>query len=183
MWRLGVTEDREIWKKICEGDVAAFNRLYQENALRVGAFLRRITSNSQVVEDIVQETFTDFWKKPGSYDPDQGSLRAWLFGISRKRAANWWKKRDPAAPETKEPIAVCHLEISSILGDAMARLPEQQRLLLWLREVEGQSYEELATILDIPVGTVRSRLFAAREALRRIWYQGIPKKEVSRDVR
>ena len=50
-----------------------------------------------------------------------------------------------------------------------ARLPEKQRALIWLREVEGQSYAELAEILEIPVGTVRSRLFAAREELRRVW--------------
>jgi RNA polymerase sigma-70 factor, ECF subfamily len=55
------------------------------------------------------------------------------------------------------------------MGDALARLPKEQRALLWLREVEGQSYAELAVILEIPIGTVRSRLFAAREALRKIW--------------
>ena len=60
-------------------------------------------------------------------------------------------------------------EISSLIGDAFKRLDTEQRTLLWLREVEGQSYAELAKILEIPVGTVRSRLFAAREALRTIW--------------
>lgn len=178
-----MSEDREVWKKFCDGDVAAFNRMYQENAPRLLAFLRRITGNSEVAQDIVQETFSGFWKNPGSYNPDQGSLRAWLFGISRKRAANWWRKRDPAEPHADEPVSACRLEISSILGDALARLPEQQRLLLWLREVEGQSYEELATILEIPIGTVRSRLFTAREALRRIWHQGTPAKEVMHEVR
>ena len=59
----------------------------------------------------------------------------------------------------------------------LGQLPVEQRSLLWLREVEGQSYAELAAILDIPIGTVRSRLFAAREALRVIWHsapQGVP---------
>jgi RNA polymerase sigma-70 factor (ECF subfamily) len=60
-------------------------------------------------------------------------------------------------------------ETASLVGDAFARLPDEQRTLIWLREVEGQSYAELAEILEIPVGTVRSRLFAAREELRRIW--------------
>jgi RNA polymerase sigma-70 factor (ECF subfamily) len=55
------------------------------------------------------------------------------------------------------------------MGDAFRQLPEEQRTLLWLRAVEGLSYAELAVILAIPVGTVSSRLFAAREALRRIW--------------
>jgi RNA polymerase sigma-70 factor (ECF subfamily) len=56
-----------------------------------------------------------------------------------------------------------------VIADALQRLPEEQRMLLWLREVEGQSYAELAAILNIPLGTVRSRLFAARQALRAIW--------------
>jgi RNA polymerase sigma-70 factor, ECF subfamily len=178
-----VTEDREVWKQICDGDVTAFNGLYREQAPRLYAFLRRMTGNTEAAEDIVQETFTEFWKRPGRYDPDLGSLRAWLFGISRKYVAAWWRKRDTAAPETDELMSDCHVETSSILQDAMARLPDQQRMLIWLREVEGQSYEELAKILEIPVGTVRSRLFAAREALRRIWYGDRREKEVSDEVR
>ena len=61
-------------------------------------------------------------------------------------------------------------ETASLIGDAFAHLPEEQRTLIWLREVEGHSYAELAEILGIPVGTVRSRLFAAREELRRVWH-------------
>lgn len=142
-----------------------------------------MTGNTQAAEDIVQETFTEFWKGPCRYTPDSGSLRAWLFGISRKRAANWWRKQDRIAPDSDEPASTCHVEISSILEDAMARLPQEQRMLLWLREVEGQSYGELANIPGIPVGTVRSRLFAAREALRRIWCGDLREKEVSDEVR
>jgi RNA polymerase sigma-70 factor (ECF subfamily) len=56
-----------------------------------------------------------------------------------------------------------------MLLDTLDRLPTGQRTLLWLREVEGLSYDELAETLDIPLGTVRSRLFTAREALRRTW--------------
>ena len=66
-------------------------------------------------------------------------------------------------------MSVCQTETVSIVGDAFRRLAEEQRVLLWLREVEGQSYAELALILEVPLGTVRSRLFAAREALRKIW--------------
>lgn len=56
-----------------------------------------------------------------------------------------------------------------MVTDALRRLAVEQRTLLWLREVEGQTYEELAMIFGVPVGTVRSRLFAAREALRALW--------------
>jgi len=61
------------------------------------------------------------------------------------------------------------METSSLLSDALSHLSEEQRSLLWLREVERLSYGELAHALEIPVGTVRSRLFAAREALRKVW--------------
>ena len=63
----------------------------------------------------------------------------------------------------------CDLEHGFVIADALEHLPEEQRTLLWLREVEGQSYAELAVTLEIPVGTVRSRLFVARHALRAIW--------------
>ncbi len=65
-----------------------------------------------------------------------------------------------------------------MIADALRRLPEEQRMLLWLREVEGQSYAELASILNIPLGTVRSRLFAARQALRAIWLNAERKGDV-----
>ena len=64
------------------------------------------------------------------------------------------------------------------MGDAFSRLGTEERSLLWLREVEGQSYVELAEILEIPVGTVKSRLFVAREELRRIWHSGSTGKKV-----
>jgi RNA polymerase sigma-70 factor (ECF subfamily) len=93
-----------------------------------------------------------------------------LFGAARKRAADWWRKQGAASNReiVNEPAGP-PAEISSLISDAFARLPEEQQTLIWLREVEGQSYAELAVILEIPVGTVRSRLFAAREALRSIW--------------
>lgn len=178
-------EDHEVWTQICHGEITAFNAFYREQAPRLYAFVRRMTGNPQAAEDIVQETFTEFWKRPAKYNPDSGSLRAWLFGIARKRIADWWRKHDKAAPEVDEPVSTCQIETSSIVQDAMSRLPHQQRLLIWMREVEGQSYQELAQTLEIPVGTVRSRLFAAREALRRIWCGGLreDKEEVSDELR
>ena len=106
---------------------------------------------------------------PNGFQPERGPLRAYLCGIAGKRAADWWRKQGPSDPGTDNKVGVCQTETVSIMGDALRRLSEEQRKLLWLREVEGHSYEEIAVILEIPVGTVKSRLFAAREALRRIW--------------
>lgn len=79
------------------------------------------------------------------------------------------KGRDAAEAISAESASDFRAETSSLIGDAFKRLSEEQRTLLWLREVEGYSYAELADILEIPTGTVRSRLFAARGELRRVW--------------
>jgi len=160
--------DAELWKQICRGDSGAFDAFYRENAPRLKAFLRHATGNPQAAEDLMQETFTGIWQKPNGYLPELGSLRAYLYGIARKRAAQWWRTQRPHDDVAIEPAAAATETVSAI-SDALDRLPPEQRSLLWLREVEGQSYGELAKILDVPIGTVRSRLFTAREALRAIW--------------
>ncbi len=164
-----MADDRELWKKICERDADAFGVFYQENAPPLRAYLVQHLGDRQAAEDVLQEMFIQIWTRPNGFRPERGTLRAYLFGIARKRAAEWWRKRGPFDPETENKTSFCQTETVSIMGDAFRQLPEEQRTLLWLRAVEGLSYAELAVILAIPVGTVSSRLFAAREALRRIW--------------
>lgn len=150
-------------------DAKAFDEVYRENAPRLRAFLRQIVGSFQTAEDLTQEIFTQLWRQPDGFDPTRGSVRAYLFGIGKHRAAEWWRRSKPESPLEDDRYTACDLERGSVIADALERLPEEQRTLLWLREVEGQSYAELAVILDIPVGTVRSRLFMARHALRAIW--------------
>ena len=147
----------------------AFDAVYRENAPRLRAFLRQIVGSFQAAEDLTQEIFTQLWSHPNHFDPARGTLRAYLFGIGRHRAAEWWRRSKPQAPLLDDRCMACDPERDSVIADALSRLPEEQRSLLWLREVEGQSYTDLAIILGIPVGTVRSRLFMARHALRAIW--------------
>ena len=168
-----MADDHELWERICSRDANAFEAFYRDNAARLCAYLRQIVGNTQAAEDVMQETFTQIWRTPNGYRPELGSLRGYLFGIGRKLAAEWWRKRERIPEEqgekSGEEAAQAHASFSAV-GDAFSRLAEEQRSLLWLREVEGQSYAELAEILQIPVGTVKSRLFAAREELRRIWH-------------
>lgn len=165
--------DRELWEGIRIHDANAFESFYRGNAGRLCAYLQQLVGSRQAAEDVMQETFTQVWRLPNGFRPELGSLRGYLFGIGRKRAAEWWRKRERILEEQREKsgeeVVEAHASFSAIT-DAFSRLAEEQRSLLWLREVEGQSYAELATILQIPVGTVKSRLFAAREELRRIWH-------------
>ena len=150
-------------------DPDAFGALYRENAPRLRAFLRQIVGSLGTAEDLTQEIFTELWTRPDGFDPARGTIRAYLFGIGKHRAAEWWRRSKPEGSLPDDWCGDSNPERRSIMADALHRLPEEQRALLWLREVEGQSYAELAVLFNIPVGTVRSRLFMARQALQAIW--------------
>lgn len=164
-----MSNDRELWERICKGDARVFENFYQQNAPKLKGFLRQLLGETQAAEDVAQETFLQLWRRPNGFHPEDGSLRAYLFGVGRKRAAEWWRQRKPEMPEPAAAPERPRQEAGALVGDAFSRLEASQRSLLWLREVEGQSYEELSQILGIPLGTVRSRLFTAREKLRSIW--------------
>lgn len=174
--RLELADDRELWERICRGDARAFDAFYRMHGPKLEVFLRRLLGSRQAAEDIMQETFTAIWQHPNGFEPEQGTLRAYLFGIGRKRAAEWWRKQGPRKDAARSEPAECGTEAISLVTDALAQLSDEGRTLIWLREVEGYSYAELAQILEIPVGTVKSRLFGAREELRRVWQAAPPAK-------
>jgi RNA polymerase sigma-70 factor (ECF subfamily) len=161
-------DDHESWKALRAGNPEAFERFYREHAARLLSFLRRCLGDSKAAEDISQEAFLELWRRPNGFDPTRGTLKAYLFGIAAKRAAGWWRRRLPESPSQPErPVRPGDPPV--LMANALERVGPDTRSLLWLREVEGYSYQELAEMLEIPLGTVKSRLFAAREQLRRIW--------------
>ena len=162
-------EDRELWECISRGDIRAFDGFYRECAPCLLSFLRQMIGSKQAAEDITQDTFLQLWRQPNGFRPEKGRLRAYLFGIGKKRAAEWRRHNTPVADAGRDEGVTATGDASSVIADALSRLDPEQQDLLWLREVEGQSYAELAEILEIPMGTVKSRLFAAREELRGIW--------------
>jgi RNA polymerase sigma-70 factor, ECF subfamily len=167
--------DHELWERFCRGEAAAFEMLYRMHGPKLVMFLRRILGDQGAAEDVMQEMFSSIWQHPNGFEAEKGTLRAYLFGAARKRAADWWRKHGAAEESFQREPAETKGETASLLADAVSRLSVEGRALIWLREVEGYSYEELAAILEVPVGTVGSRLFAAREELRRIW-QAKPEK-------
>jgi RNA polymerase sigma-70 factor, ECF subfamily len=174
-----LVDDHELWKQIRLGDAQAFDAFYRELAPRVFGFVRQLIGNRQAAEDVMQETFTQLWRTPNGFDPEKGSLRGYLFGMARKGAAGWWRKHESNDGTLADESSSCTTELNSLVSDAFQKLDEDQRSLLWLREVEGQSYAELAQALEIPIGTVRSRLFTAREELRTVWHSERQVKKVA----
>jgi RNA polymerase sigma-70 factor, ECF subfamily len=165
-------DDQKVWEQFADGNTAAFDDLFHKYSGPLRNFARHYLGRRDAADDIVQETFLQLWKRPNGFDSSRGTLRQYLFGIARKRAAQW--KRDTPEPpfEALLETPAAHVGESTSIRTALLQLDQGQRGLLWLREVEGYSYAELAKILEIPEGTVKSRLFAAREALRRVWLGG-----------
>jgi len=166
--------DRELWERLRQGDAETFGAFYRQHAARLQAFLRRYLGDAKAAEDVAQEAFLQLWRRPNGFNPAGATLRAYLFGIAAKRAADWWRHRAREERSAASWQVGLRSEAPTLMEDALARLEPQPRSLLWLREVEGYSCAELAAMLDIPPGTVKSRLFTAREQLRRIWSGGRP---------
>ena len=143
-------------------------------------FARWLTRNSEEAEDLVQETYMKAWKAYASFRGDC-SLRTWLFVILRNtwfssQAVGWATQMEPLDEERHEAFLPIVLETpESLLVDqrrlsairtAISELPVAMREIILLREVEEMSYQEISTVLEVPIGTVMSRLARARRQLR-----------------
>jgi RNA polymerase sigma-70 factor, ECF subfamily len=151
-----------------------FDRLYETHGSRLRTFFRFALGNASAADDLTQETFLDLWSRgPIHLDPDRGGFPAYLLGVARKKAAEWWRRNASRAPNpASEPVSAQNRDL--LIQNALNQLPHDLRALLWMREVEGYSYDELKDIFQIPVGTVRSRLHNARHQIRTIWNQEAP---------
>jgi len=156
-----------------ESSLDRLRALYAEHAPMLLRYLYRLTGRRDEAEDLLQETFVQALKGLDRLEA-AASPKAWLFAIARHLGLNARQRRREmlpldgqlAAPADNEPDA--RLER---MREAIAALPEKQRDALQLRLGEGLTYEEIAVVLDIPVGTVRSRLHTAVRSLRELFNQ------------
>lgn len=166
------------------GDQAAFARIVGEYQRAVFAIAYRMTYDGAAAEDLTQEVFLRVWRKLDTFRLGE-PLKPWLLRVATRVCINALKKRRPAPMPTVgdeddqgEPLevpsalpdaseAAAKAEVATHLERAIAELPDDYRLVVTLRHVEELSYEEIAAALDLPLGTVKVRLFRARERLRR----------------
>ena len=166
----------ELVTRAQEGDRNAFSELVRIHSRGVLNVIYRMCGDMQVAEDAAQETFIQAWMKLKSYRP-QSSLRNWLYRIAVNSAIDMLRRdkrilsgeiedlnlRDSEpGPEAK----VASAERTELVQGAVLTLPDASRAVLVLREFEGLSYQEISESLEIPIGTVMSRLNYARKLLR-----------------
>jgi RNA polymerase sigma-70 factor (ECF subfamily) len=153
-----------------------FHRRLEGEIPRLRRYARALTRNAVRADDLVQETLVRALYKGHLWQPGT-DLRAWLFTIMHNQNVNEIRRaiRDDATVDlencsailtaTTDPTASRQLRE---LDHALAQLPEEQRQVILLVGLEGMSYEDAAAILDVPIGTIRSRLSRGRESLRKL---------------
>ncbi|MGA3325107.1 MAG: sigma-70 family RNA polymerase sigma factor [Terriglobia bacterium] len=161
--------DEELWQKVRKGDADAFADFYRAYAPPLRRFLHWYIGDFQAEEDVTQEIFLHLWRGPNGFNPSRAPLKRYLFGMARKRAADWWRRHPSTMASSVLESQMPAAEAGALLENALAHLDPESRTLVWLRQAEGYTYVELAEIFQIPLGTVRSRLFTARERLRQVW--------------
>lgn len=176
--------DQQLVERVQAGDKAAFDLLVRKYQHRVLKLVSRFVSDAAEAEDVAQEAFLKAYRALASFRGDS-AFYTWLYRIAINTAKNALvsNRRRPVDfdldlqdPEqydrharlkegdTPEGVLLTE-EIRSVVEKAMEQLPEDLRTAIVLRELEGMSYEEIAEAMDCPVGTVRSRIFRAREAI------------------
>ena len=170
------TDETELVTRAQVGDRNAFTELVRIHAQGVLNVIYRMCGDMQIAEDAAQEAFIQAWLNFSSYRP-RTSLRNWLYRIAINAVTDMLRKEKRILPDAIEdlhltdprpdPEALLSQEERSILMQkAVLSLPDASRTVLVLREYEGFSYHEIADALDIPVGTVMSRLNYARNLLK-----------------
>jgi RNA polymerase sigma-70 factor (ECF subfamily) len=177
--------DQQLVERAQRGDKRAFELLVEKYQRKLARLVSRLVRDPGEVEDVTQEAFIKAYRALPSFRGDS-AFYTWLYRIGINTAKNYLVATGRRAPTTTEVNAedaegyaegellrdintpeslLLSKEIAGTVNAAIESLPEELRSAIQLRELEGMSYEEIAKLMDCPIGTVRSRIFRAREAI------------------
>ena len=177
--------DRQLVERAQRGDKHAFELLVQKYQRKLGRLLARFIRDPAEVEDVTQEAFIKAYRALPAFRGDS-AFYTWLYRIGINTAKNYLMALGRRAPTSTEVEAeeaegledgeqlrdintpesvLLSAEIARTVNATIEELPEELRTAIQLREIEGMSYEDIARIMECPIGTVRSRIFRAREAI------------------
>ncbi len=177
--------DRQLVERAQSGDKGAFDQLVAKYQRKLSRLLARFIRDPSEVEDVAQEAFIKAYRALPSFRGDS-AFYTWLYRIGINTAKNYLVAQGRRAPTSTEydseeaesfddgeqlrdintpESLLLSKQIGETVNAAMEGLPEELRTAIMLRELEGMSYEEISRIMNCPIGTVRSRIFRAREAV------------------
>jgi RNA polymerase sigma-70 factor (ECF subfamily) len=176
--------DQDLVLRVQRGDKAAFDLLVIKYQHKLVHLVNRYVKDPSEAQDVAQDAFIKAYKALGEFRGDS-AFYTWLYRIAINTAKNYLLSRSRRhsdfeiemqdaedienAPQLKDietpEDQLMNDQIIQVIKTAIENLPEEMRIAITLREFEGMSYEEIAEALDCPIGTVRSRIFRAREAI------------------
>lgn len=183
--RIGEAQvDQMLVERVQKGDRTAFDLLIKKYQHRIVSLVTRYVADPAEALDVSQEAFIKAYRALPKFRGDS-AFYTWLYRIAINTAKNWLVARNRRPPASDIDAAdaeqydmesrlkdrstpeneLLREEIETTVFDAIAALPEDLRTAIMLREMDGMSYEDIATTMECPIGTVRSRIFRAREAI------------------
>lgn len=174
-------DDLSLIQRVTRGDQQAFLVLYDRYAARVHALTLHILNDSMLAEEATQDTFLKLWSRARLYLAERGSFIVWLLTIARRTALDRLRMegRRPLLSDSKDPETIWPLLPDQSRNSDEARwqslyflvrdLPEEQRQVIELAYYQGMSQSEISEELGWPLGTVKTRMRAAMQSLRRAW--------------
>jgi RNA polymerase sigma-70 factor (ECF subfamily) len=183
-------DDTRLVEAVARGDARALELIYERHSRGVYSIAVKLLGDTTAAEEVVQETFLKLWRQPNAYQPARGRLLPWLLGVAHHRAVDLLRRRQleqrhRATGNGQPPAdALENLGLTSseddpqqragvfdqriALGRALAELPVEQRLPLELAYYRGMTQFEVATLLGVPLGTIKTRMRLGLQQLRRI---------------
>lgn len=166
------TRDENLLAAIARGDLDAFQTFYERYAGRVLAYARRVSRGATFAEDVTQEVFTAVWMRAATFRPDRGGAPAWLYTLTRNKLVDHWRRAGGVVelePLDHLQVAASDAEAGELrlaVQQALARVPPEQREAIETAFFGGLTYEETASRLALPVGTLKSRIRLGLRAMR-----------------
>jgi RNA polymerase sigma-70 factor (ECF subfamily) len=168
--------DELLLGRVAAGDSTGLTELYRRHGRALFGYLLRLSGDRMTAEEILQDTLLAIWRSADTFQARAG-VRSWLFGVARRQA--YQRLRLRAAPVPVEPAEVVDPALGpaelavlaaggTAVAEAVAQLPQHHREVVGLALVAGLPLAEVAEVLDVPIGTVKSRLHHARTALARM---------------
>ncbi len=169
--RLRQLDDHVLALRLAEGDVSAFEAIYDRHSAQVFSLAMRVTGRQRAAEEATQDAFLTLWRSAGSYDARRGTLQTWLLSVVRNRSIDWLRRerrhdrdveidavligRLEASERTEEQAAA--REEAGQVRQLLLGLPTEQRQVIDLAYFKGLTHTEIADNTGIPLGTVKGR--------------------------
>ena len=173
---LQLDDDFSLIQRFIEGDESTFKTLVQRHKDKIRNIIYLTLNSSEGVDDIAQDVLITIYKNLKSFR-FESQFSTWLYRITINKCKDHLRKVKirsiftPIKDGDSEPVytpSMEHKDISELVNRAISKLPEKLRLPLLLKDIEGFSYQEIAEAVDCEIGTVKSRIFRAREGLREL---------------